>query len=102
MVDKQQVERVAAGTKAELVLDQTPFYAESGGQVGDHGALYLATGEKAADVESVFPGVPGLTVHRILALAPIAVGDTLRAEVAVPLRDATRRNHTATHLLHAS
>ena len=102
VVDKLPVERVAAGTKAELVLLQTPFYAESGGQVGDRGALYLATGEKAADVESVFPGVPGLTVHRIVAHAPIAVGDTLRAEVAVPLRDATRRNHTATHLLHAS
>ena len=102
IVDKLPVERVAAGTKAELVLDQTPFYAESGGQVGDRGALYLATGEKAADVESVFPGVPGLTVHRVSTHAPIAVGDTLRAEVAVPLRDATRRNHTATHLLHAS
>ena len=102
MVDKQQVERVAAGTKAELVLDQTPFYAESGGQVGDHGALYSASGEKVADVESAFPGVPGLTVHRIVTHAAIAVNDTLRAEVAVPLRDATRRNHTATHLLHAS
>ena len=102
IVDKQQVEQVAAGTKAELVLDQTPFYAESGGQVGDHGALYAATGEKVADVETAFPGVPGLTVHRIVTHAAIAVGDTLRAEVAVPLRDATRRNHTATHLLHAS
>ena len=102
IVDKQPVERVAAGTKAELVLDQTPFYAESGGQVGDHGVLYSATGEKVADVETAFPGVPGLTVHRIATHAAMAVGDTLRAEVAVPLRDATRRNHTATHLLHAS
>jgi alanyl-tRNA synthetase len=102
IVDKLPVEHVATGTKAELVLLQTPFYAESGGQVGDRGTLYLATGEKAADVESVFPGVPGLTVHRVSTHAPIAVGDTLRAEVAVPLRDATRRNHTATHLLHAS
>src|SRR5260370_32618410 len=102
IVDKQQVEQVAAGTKAELVLDQTPFYAESGGQVGDHGSLYDVSGEKVADVETAFPGVPGLTVHRIATHAPIAVGDTLRAEVAVPLRDATRRNHTATHLLHAS
>ncbi len=102
IVDKQPVERVAAGTKAELVLDQTPFYAESGGQVGDHGVLYDAAGEKVADVETAFPGVPGLTVHRIMVHAPVAVGDVLRAEVAVPLRDATRRNHTATHLLHAS
>ncbi|MCU1238925.1 MAG: alanyl-tRNA synthetase [Candidatus Solibacter sp.] len=102
IVDKEPVQQIPAGAKAELVLDQTPFYAESGGQVGDHGVLYSAAGEKVADVETAFPGVPGLTVHRITAHAPIAVGDTLRAEVAVPLRDATRRNHTATHLLHAS
>ena len=46
--------------------------------------------------------MPGLSVHRIATLAPIRVGDLLRAEVAAPLRDATRRNHTATHLLHAA
>jgi alanyl-tRNA synthetase len=102
LVDKVAVESVATGAKAELVFDRTPFYAETGGQVGDHGSLYSASGEKVADVETAFPGVPGLTVHRILAQAPIAVGDVLRAEVAAPLRDATRRNHTATHLLHAS
>ncbi len=102
LIDKQQVEQVPAGAHAELVFDQTPFYAESGGQVGDQGALYSAAGERVADVETTFPGVPGLTVHRILTHAPLAVGDILRAEVAVPVRDSTRRNHTATHLLHAS
>jgi alanyl-tRNA synthetase len=102
IVDKQPVERVAAGAKAEAILDQTPFYAESGGQVGDHGTLYAVTGESVANVEAAFPGLPGLTVHRVATHADIAVGDTVRAEVAVPLRDATRRNHTATHLLHAS
>jgi len=101
LMDKQPVDSVAAGAKAELVFDQTPFYAETGGQVGDRGALYSAAGEQVAEVETVFPGVPGLSVHRIAAHAPIAVGDTLKAEVAAPLRDATRRNHTATHLLHA-
>src|SRR3984957_12905773 len=102
LVDKQPVDSVPAGATAELVLDQTPFYAESGGQVGDRGALYSESGEKVADVETVFPGVPGLSVHRIVAHAPIHVGDSLRAEVAAPLRDATRRSHTATHLLHAA
>jgi alanyl-tRNA synthetase len=101
LVDKQPVDAVPAGAKAELVFDQTPFYAETGGQVGDRGALYSANGDTVADVETVFPGVPGLSVHRIVAHAPIAVGDILKAEVAAPLRDATRRNHTATHLLHA-
>jgi alanyl-tRNA synthetase len=100
--EKQSVGEAPAGAHAELVFDQTPFYAEAGGQVGDRGALYSAQGEKVADVESAFPGVPGLTVHRILTHAPVQVGDVLRAEVASPSRDATRRNHTATHLLHAS
>jgi alanyl-tRNA synthetase len=102
LAEKQPVENVPAGVTAEIVLDQTPFYAEAGGQVGDRGALYLPAGEKAADVETAFPGVPGLTVHRILTHAPIHVGDVLKAVVAVPVRDATRRNHTATHLLHAA
>jgi alanyl-tRNA synthetase len=102
IVDKQEVASVPAGARAELVVDQTPFYAETGGQVGDRGVLYSESGEKVADVETVFPGVPGLSVHRIVAHADLKVGDVLRAEVAGSLRDATRRNHTATHLLHAS
>jgi alanyl-tRNA synthetase len=80
IVDRQAVDRIGAGTKAELVFDQTPFYAEAGGQVGDHGVLYSESGENVADVETAFPGVPGLTVHRIVAHAAIAVGDVLRAE----------------------
>jgi alanyl-tRNA synthetase len=100
--EKLAVDEIPEGAHGELVFDQTPFYAETGGQVGDRGALYSAEGNKVAEVETVFPGVPGLSVHRILALAPIHVDDVLRAEVAAPLRDSTRRNHTATHLLHAS
>jgi alanyl-tRNA synthetase len=102
LAEKQPVESVPAGAAAELVLDQTPFYAEAGGQVGDRGALYSPSGETVADVETAFLGVPGLTVHRIAVRAPIRVGDVLKAEVAAPVRDATRRNHTATHLLHAA
>jgi alanyl-tRNA synthetase len=100
IVDQNPVERVAAGARAEVVLDRTPFYAESGGQVGDQGELYVAAASKVADVESVFYGVPGLVVHRVVARAPMAVGDSIVARVT--LRDATRRNHTATHLLHAA
>ena len=101
IVDRELVDEVPAGISAELVLDQTPFYAESGGQVGDRGELY-SEGNKVADVETVFPGVRGLSVHRITTHAPIHVGDVLRGDVAAPLRDSTRRNHTATHLLHAA
>jgi alanyl-tRNA synthetase len=102
LVDRELVDEVPAGSKAEIVFDQTPFYAEAGGQVGDRGALYSEAGDKVADVETAFAGVPGLTVHRIVTHAPIRTGDALRGLVAANLRDATRRNHTATHLLHAA
>jgi alanyl-tRNA synthetase len=102
VVDGQPVERVAAGAYAELVLDRTPFYAESGGQVGDRGELYADAANRIADVAAAFYPVPGLIVHRISTHATIALGDTVLARVATPLRDSARRNHTATHLLHAS
>jgi len=102
LVDQQLVDHVEPGTHAELVLDETPFYAETGGQVGDQGALYSDKDQKLADVETTYPPVPGLSVHRILAHAPIRVGDELWACVNNPERHATMRNHTATHLLHAA
>jgi alanyl-tRNA synthetase len=102
LVGRELVDSVEAGAKAELVFDQTPFYAETGGQVGDQGSLLSVTGDKVADVETAYPPVPGLTVHRITAVAPIRVGDELRAEVAPAPRHSTMRNHTATHLLHAA
>ncbi len=102
LVNRELVDQVAAGTEAELVLDQTPFYAETGGQVGDRGTLYSSSGEVVATVESAYPAVPGLTVHRIKTLAPIRTGEELRAEVDQPARESTKRNHTATHLLHAA
>ena len=102
LVDQQPVERLEPGTHGEMVLDQTPFYAEAGGQVGDRGEIYSREGEKIADVEGAFAAVPGLTVHRVVAHAPLAVGQEVRAEVAGALRAATMRNHTATHLVHAA
>jgi alanyl-tRNA synthetase len=103
LLDRQLVDNIGPNTTAELVLDQTPFYAETGGQVGDRGSLYsVETGEKVATVETVYPAVPGLSVHRIVSLVPIHVGDQLRADVDDPLRLSTERNHTATHLLHAA
>jgi alanyl-tRNA synthetase len=94
---------VPADMSVEIVLDQTPFYAETGGQIGDRGVLFnVRTGDKVATVHDTFPGVPGLTVHKIGLLGHISVGDELRAEVAAGERVATERNHTATHLLHAA
>jgi alanyl-tRNA synthetase len=103
VVNQQAVDQIEPHTEAELVLDQTPFYAETGGQVGDRGWLYNAhTGEQIATVEDTRPAVPGLTVHKIRSIAPVRVGDELRAAVTGPERQATMRNHTATHLLHAA
>ena len=102
LVNRELRGEVGAGEEAELVLDRTPFYAETGGQVGDRGSLYALNGEKVADVQSAYPAVPGLTVHCILTTAPIRLNDDLLAEVAAPLRLSTMRNHTATHLLHAA
>ena len=102
LVDQQSVDHIEPGTRAELVLDETPFYAETGGQVGDQGGLFSEAGEKLADVETTYPALPGLSVHRIVAHARIHVDDELWARVNDPVRHATMRNHTATHLLHAA
>jgi alanyl-tRNA synthetase len=99
----QGVRELRAGESAELVLDHTPFYAESGGQVGDKGWLYSADRTvMVAEVEGVYSPVQGVRAHRITARQPIAVGEKLVAMVDADLRNATRRHHTATHLLHAA
>ncbi len=103
IVDQRIVEAIGPGATAELILDETPFYAEAGGQVGDVGSLYSAeTGELIARVEAAYPALAGLTAHRVVAAGPICAGDKLRAQVDEQSRRATMRNHTATHLLHAS
>jgi alanyl-tRNA synthetase len=103
LAGEQPVAGVGPGAEAEVVLDQTPFYAETGGQVGDRGVLYDAhTGETVATVLDTYPPVPGLTVHKIRTLQALHLGDDLRATVAEPERLSTQRNHTATHLLQAA
>ena len=82
------------------MLDQTPFYAEGGGQVGDQGVLKSESGEVIFTVTDTQRPVPGLIVHRGLLHGRVAVGETLNAEVDATRRARTMRNHTATHLLH--
>ncbi len=98
---KQAVTELAAGANGEVVLDQTPFYAETGGQVGDTGTLSRG-GVKVAQVENTYPALPGLSVHKVKALETLKVGDRVACEVTPDLRVSTMRNHTATHLLHAA
>jgi alanyl-tRNA synthetase len=87
----------------ELVLDRTPFYAESGGQVGDTGSIYsLTTGERIADVAGCYKPLPGLYVHRVTMHGQPAIGERVLAKVDRQARQATMRNHTSTHLLQAA
>ena len=93
--------RIDAAAAAELVLDQTPFYAERGGQVGDTGEIRdAATDELLFTVEDTQRPVGGLIVHRGTLHGRIAVGQAVRAVVDAVRRADTMRNHTATHLLH--
>jgi alanyl-tRNA synthetase len=96
-----EVDELSEGEEGEVVLDRTPFYAEAGGQVGDTGTL-LHAGAHLTVNDTVSP-VTGLTVHRVrVDRGKLQVGQEVVAQVDVEKRDATRRNHTATHLLHAA
>jgi alanyl-tRNA synthetase len=97
------VEAVGAGEQVEIVLDHTPFYAEAGGQVGDAGQLLAPDSDhEVAHITDTYYPVSGLIVHKAVARDTLRVGDLVTAQVNAARRDATRRNHTATHLLHAS
>ena len=84
----------------ELFLDRTPFYAEAGGQVGDTGTIVTETG--IAEVTDTVYAVPGLVAHRATLSGEVAAGQDALATIDGERRDAIRRNHTATHLLHAA
>ncbi|NLV74795.1 MAG: alanine--tRNA ligase [Chloroflexi bacterium] len=97
--DGKAVDRISAGQEAEVVLDSTPFYGESGGQVGDSG--WLRTEFGSARVLDTYHPITSITTHRIsLEEGSLAVGDQVQAEVDCERRLDIARNHTATHLLH--
>jgi alanyl-tRNA synthetase len=94
-----QVGALASGEEGTVVLDQTPFYAESGGQVGDRGVLVAATGTfDVADTQKIQAEVFG---HQgALKTGTLKTGDTVEARVDTMLRARTMRNHSVTHLMH--
>jgi alanyl-tRNA synthetase len=103
VVDGEAVGDVPPGAKVEVILDHTPFYAESGGQVGDTGHFVApGTDHEVAHVQNTYQPVSGLIVHKAVAHDTLRMGDLVTAKVDADRRDATRRNHTATHLLHAA
>jgi alanyl-tRNA synthetase len=103
IIDKGQgSQELKPGDESEIILDHTPFYAESGGQVGDRGWLYSDDGNTiVAEVKGTYYPIQGVRAHQVIAKQPIRVGDKVDAVVNTEIRQATMRNHTATHLLHA-
>ncbi|HEX3947401.1 MAG TPA: alanine--tRNA ligase-related protein, partial [Acidimicrobiales bacterium] len=98
-----QVVAVLAGSEpgtAEIFLERTPFYTEGGGQLGDTGTIVTETG--TAEVVDTVPALPGLSAHRARVEGELLVGQDAVATIDGARRDALRRNHTATHLLHAA
>ena len=97
------VPAAAAGDLVDVVLDQTSFYSDSGGQTGDTGWFTSADGNTTvAEIEGCVLPVQGVRAHKALLKEPLAVGDHVRTVVDGERRDAIRRNHTGTHLLHAA
>jgi alanyl-tRNA synthetase len=98
----QGVRQLEAGYEGEIILDHTPFYAEAGGQVGDRGWLYSDDHNTVvADVKGCYYPIQGVRAHQVAAKQVIRVGDRIAAVVNTEVREATMRNHTATHLLQA-
>ncbi|MCP8635901.1 alanine--tRNA ligase [Pseudomonas mosselii] len=96
--DGQAVEQLAEGEEGVVVLDRTPFYAESGGQVGDCG--YLQAGAVRFDVRDTTKTGGAFLHHGVVASGALTVGAAVDARVDADVQHATSLNHSATHLLH--
>ena len=102
--DRRQVHDLVEGQSGYLALERTPFYVEAGGQVSDGGRVLTGAGTGAATVDGLVRGsTEWPRLHRVRVVSgALRQGDRVTAEVDGAARDATRRNHTATHLLHAA
>jgi alanyl-tRNA synthetase len=99
--DRQEVSSLAGGQDGFIALAETPFYLEAGGQVSDVGTIAGPRGE--ARVNAVVRNGSWPRLHSVhISSGELSLRDVVRADVNSGLRDATRRNHTATHLLHAA
>ncbi|MEP2830654.1 alanine--tRNA ligase [Parvibaculum sp.] len=100
LVDGEPVERIKPGEDAAIITNQTPFYGESGGQTGDTGIIFSADGAEFPVIDTV-KKLGDMHVHLgKLSRGELALGDIVEMKVDKILRDATRANHSATHLLH--
>lgn len=96
----QAVQQLAEGEEGVVILDTTPFYAESGGQVGDRG--YLQSNAGRFDVRDTTKTAGAFLHHGVVVLGGLSVGQALTATVDAQMQQATSLNHSATHLLHAA
>ena len=101
VADDAAVESVETGTAA-LIFAETPFYAEMGGQVADHGQIFDAAGNLVAQVTDVQKAPNGQPLHTVEVLAPLSLGQSYKLEIDHSRRHRVMKNHTATHLLHAA
>ncbi|MEV2278849.1 alanine--tRNA ligase [Nocardiopsis sp. NPDC049922] len=102
VVDGEGAPVARAGQKVEIVLDRTPFYAESGGQLADKGTLTV-DGRGVVDVEDVQKPLPGLFVHRgTVRSGEVVLDDSVHAAIDTGRRHAIERSHSATHLIHSA
>ena len=101
IADKERTEAVSEG-QALLVFAKTPFYAEMGGQVADHGVIKNDKGDIVARVIDVQKAPNGQALHTVEVLASLSVGTTYTLEIDAKRRHSVIKNHTATHLLHAA
>jgi alanyl-tRNA synthetase len=101
--DGHEVASLPTGLAGYVALEKTPFYVESGGQVSDTGRIFTEAGDAAARVEGVVKAAGWPRVHGVrVEHGSLKARDLVTAEVSDASRDATRRNHTGTHLLHAA
>ncbi|UUM61913.1 alanine--tRNA ligase [Streptococcus suis] len=101
IAENERTEAVSEG-QALLVFDQTPFYAEMGGQVADRGVIKNASGDVVATVVDVQKAPNGQPLHTVELSASISLGQTYTLEIDANRRRGVEKNHTATHLLHAA
>jgi alanyl-tRNA synthetase len=100
---KGPANELPAGAEGEIVLDRTPFYAESGGQIADTGTLWNNERTlEVAEVGGAYYPISGLIAHRVKPKETLRVGDRVSGEADAVRRERNKRNHTATHLMHAA
>ena len=101
IADNERIEAVSEG-QVLLVFSETPFYAEMGGQVADHGLIKNDKGDTVARVTDVQKAPNGQALHTVDVLGSLSVGTTYHLEIDHERRNRVMKNHTATHLLHAA